>query len=436
MRQNSAILDSAQKRFDSRSAAMIQSLAENYGLSLLALRAIAPDDILSPEELSILARIESEDVAPPDLPQQTLVIILKATRLCNLRCNYCNSWRAGSGQVMDFEVLARMLRTTLATPNLRHLQIVWHGGEVTLLKPDYVRKALWLQERYRRPRTKVENCIQTNGTRLSDEWAELLHDYRIAVGVSVDSNQDLHDSRRRTKNGRGSWDAAQAGIRRLADAKVDIGLLAVIDEDALVMGAAAYLEGLATHGVKGVAVLNALPANEPDRPNSAAYLNWDRYVAFMREMFAIWWTDYRHAFDIRELSALVDALRGRRHGLCIYDGNCMGKYVTVEPDGRLSACEKYVGNPGYDFGRLGNRSIAEAFGASATLRAAVAAVDAQKREAGKACSYYSICQGGCPHDALNNARFDQARGGCCGLRSLIEDIEAEVKSEQERTHHE
>lgn len=434
MKRRPASLQSIESRLDDRLATVVRSLATQYGEPLLGLREICPNDILSTEEVGLLEQIESEAVAPPSLPQETLVIILKATRLCNLRCSYCNSWRAGSGQVMDFEILARLMRSTLATPNLRHLQIVWHGGEITLLKPEYVRKALWLQERYRRGGTKVDNCIQTNGTRISREWVELLRDYRIAVGVSIDSSPELHDSRRLTKNGKGSWDAAQAGIARLADGDVDIGLLAVIDEDALAMGAATYLEGLAAQGVTGVAVLNALPANEADRANSAAYLNWDRYVAFMREMFAIWWDRYRDAFDIRELSALITALRGQRHGLCIYDGNCMGKYVTVEPDGRLSACEKYVGNRGYDFGRLGNRSIAEAFGASTTLRAAVEAVDAQKRAAEKACDYFTICQGGCPHDALNNARFGQAGSGCCGLRSLIEDMEVTLK--KERTHHE
>ncbi len=433
MELRSKTLQTLEERFDDKSIMLLKSLALQYGEPLLALREVNAEDILSLQEIDILERIESEVISPPDLPQATLVIILKATRLCNLRCNYCNSWRAGPGQVMDFEVLARMMLTTLATANLRHLQIVWHGGEITLLKPDYVRKALWLQERYRRGHTKVENCIQTNGTRISSEWVDLLRDYRIAVGVSVDSSQVLHDSRRQTKNGKGSWDAAQAGIASLSAGDVGIGLLAVIDEEALEMGAAAYLEGLAEHGVKGVAVLNALPANEPDRPNSEAYLNWSRYISFMREMFAIWWRDHRDAFDIRELSALVTALRGQRHGLCIYDGNCMGKYVTVEPDGRLSACEKYVGNRSYDFGRLGNRSISEAFGASSMLSAAVEAVDAQKRAAEKTCSYFSICQGGCPHDALNNARFGQAGSGCCGLRSLIEDMEITLK--QEEPHH-
>ena len=328
---------------------------------------------------------------------------------------------------MEFETLARMMRTTLATPNLGHLQIVWHGGEITLLKPEYMVKALWLQERYRTAQTEVDNCIQTNGTRLSKQWTKTLKDYQIAVGVSVDSNSALHDSRRPTKNGSGSWDATQKGIASLIESDVGIGLLAVIDEEALEMGAEAYLAGLATQGVSGVAVLNALPANEPDRPNSEAYLNWGRFVVFLREMFAIWWDRYQESFDIRELSALIDALQGEQHGLCIYAGNCMGKYVTVEPDGRLSACEKYVGNTAYDFGHLGKRSIAEVFRGSSKLRDAVADVDSQKSAAQSACEYFSICQGGCPHDALNNARFGQTLSGCCGLRDLIDDMRVELE---------
>ena len=35
-------------------------------------------------------------------------LIIKATRLCNLRCTYCHDWDVGVDQTMPFDVLATM----------------------------------------------------------------------------------------------------------------------------------------------------------------------------------------------------------------------------------------------------------------------------------------------------------------------------------------
>jgi len=203
-----------------------------------------------------------------------------------------------------------------------------------------------------------------------------------------------------------------------------------VDEHVIAIGAAAFLERLDDLGVKGVALLNALPANEDGRANSDAYLDWDSFQVFLRDVFALWWRRYRSRFEIRELEALVDAVHGRAHGLCIYAGNCMGRYLTIEPDGRTSACEKYVGNSAYAFGSLHDAGIADLLAGSPRLADAVAVVDRQKAEAAERCDYFRYCQGGCPHDDLNNRRFGGTGNGCCGMRPLIDDILEAVNSKE------
>src|SRR6266480_4421293 len=57
----------------------------------------APHEILGPRELEIFLRLrESKDVdlAAPCALRSYMVLVIKATRLCNLRCTYCNSWKA------------------------------------------------------------------------------------------------------------------------------------------------------------------------------------------------------------------------------------------------------------------------------------------------------------------------------------------------------
>src|SRR6266508_1207302 len=60
------------------------------------------------------------DAPPPaGVLRPSLHVVMKATRLCNLRCTYCNYWRDGPGQVMTFPVLARTLYGVLSDPNVR-----------------------------------------------------------------------------------------------------------------------------------------------------------------------------------------------------------------------------------------------------------------------------------------------------------------------------
>src|ERR1044072_6234239 len=78
----------------------------------LAFLFAAPDEIFSAAEHEIYLRLqnETEELAQPCALPPEIVVIMKATRLCNLRCTYCHAWKEGPDQVMPFEVLAKTTR--------------------------------------------------------------------------------------------------------------------------------------------------------------------------------------------------------------------------------------------------------------------------------------------------------------------------------------
>src|SRR5215211_3953450 len=138
-----------------------------------------PAGLLEPQELAVYEQLRAEPPSAVDGGRAVLTVIMKATRLCNLRCTYCHSWKEGPGQVMGFPVLARAIRDVLGDPGVHYVDFVWHGGEATLLSPAFYRKALWLQMRFRRSDQVVHNTIQTNGTHLTNAWLSFLRDHRI-----------------------------------------------------------------------------------------------------------------------------------------------------------------------------------------------------------------------------------------------------------------
>ena len=87
---------------------------------------------------------------------------------------------------------------------MQEVLFTWHGGE-TLMRPiSFYRKALALQQKYAKGR-RVDNCIQTNGTLLNDEWCRFFKENNFLVGVSIDGPQEFHDEYRRNRQGQPSF---------------------------------------------------------------------------------------------------------------------------------------------------------------------------------------------------------------------------------------
>ena len=77
------------------------------------------DQILNSTELKIFEQEIARPLPDQEAPAKDLVLILKATKLCNLRCEYCVSWGEGPNQIMPFRTLVRTLREFLQLRNVR-----------------------------------------------------------------------------------------------------------------------------------------------------------------------------------------------------------------------------------------------------------------------------------------------------------------------------
>ena len=158
-----------------------------------------------------------------------MTMIMKGTRLCNLRCAYCHDWESGADQTMSFEVLAHSIAAAMQDDTHNVVTFAWHGGETTLLPMDFYRRAMALQSRFRRSGHYVQNTFQTNATRLTPEWAEFfrLNDFR--VGISLDGPSEVQDNYRPDAAGRPTFDRVLAGMRLLEQHQVSYGVNMVVD---------------------------------------------------------------------------------------------------------------------------------------------------------------------------------------------------------------
>ena len=107
----------------------------------------------------------------------------------------------------------------------------------------------------------------------------------------------------------------------------------------------------------------------------------------------------------------------------VFRDNCMGQYLTVEPNGDVAACEKYVGDNAFVYGSLNENPLGRMLCESVPLLAAKRDVAAKKRRMSE-CEHFKYCFGGCPHDVMLSERMAPGWSTtCCGLASLVVDIQ-------------
>ena len=193
-----------------------------------------------------------------------VTLVMKGTRLCNLRCAYCHDWESGADQTMSFEVLAHSIAAAMQDDTHNAVTFVWHGGETTLLPMDFYRRAMALQSRFRRPGQRVQNHLQTNATRLTTEWAEFLGRNDFRVGVSLDGPSEVQDNYRPDAAGRPTFDRVLAGMRLLEQQQVSYGVLMVVDDTTIARGADSLFDFIVELGLKHLGLLAVTPDNQPE----------------------------------------------------------------------------------------------------------------------------------------------------------------------------
>lgn len=126
-------------------------------------------------------------------------VILKVSKLCNLRCVYCyetpelaNSERMSHRDIQKMFGHVRDFITTRGNDSEKHqLRFIWHGGEPFALPISYWREILRRQEMIFPPGKNISllNSVQSNLTLLNKKHLPLLK--RFAIGFSYDVFNDF-----------------------------------------------------------------------------------------------------------------------------------------------------------------------------------------------------------------------------------------------------
>lgn len=158
--------------------------------------------------------------------------VVKVSKLCNLRCEYCYEYNSLSkkehiaqDQLKLFFTNAKRFGEII---NAGTQEFIWHGGEPMILPVSYYESAFAIQTQiFGQSGQKVINRLQTNLFVLRPEWLKFLASKAFtSIGVSFDIMGDLRiDSRGATSELR-----VVGNMDKLRMAGIPFGVLVVLSK--------------------------------------------------------------------------------------------------------------------------------------------------------------------------------------------------------------
>ncbi|MBO7379567.1 MAG: anaerobic sulfatase-maturation protein [Bacteroidales bacterium] len=322
---------------------------------------------------------------------------------CNLACRYCYYLDrkelypdAANKAQMDFSVLETAIRQYIEAQPTHEVVFVWHGGEPTLLPLGFYRKAMRLEQQYAQGHL-VSNCLQTNGTLLTDDWCRFLHDEEWLVGVSIDGPEPLHDAFRRMRGGGPTFRQVMSGIEKLQRFGVQWNAMSVVNSLNAGQPEAFYsfFKSIGCRYLQFTPIVERNPHTLQMTPESVSALQWG---GFCNGVFDAWWDadDVGQVF-VQLFDATLANWVGEVPGVCTLGRQC-GHALAMEWNGEVYSCDHFV-SAAYRLGNIREQHLADlielprqrAFGQQKET-----SLPRQCRE----CRWLQLCRGECPKNRL------------------------------------
>ena len=340
---------------------------------------------------------------------------------CNMQCAYCfycdeqNKRDQFSYGMMSEETLKNTIRKVLGNAEGSCL-IAFQGGEPTLRGLDFFRKAVDLVQHYNRKHVRVQFAFQTNGTNITDEWAEFFYENHFLVGVSLDGTRENHNRYRKMKTGEDSFDRALQGCAILEKHRVEFNILTVVHKYTAKQIRQIYAF-LRKKNFDYLQFINCLdPLGEAPGQREWSLLP-EEYGQFLIDLFDCWYEEWKqgHHPYVRQFENYVGLLMGYLPEACDMGGTCSRQFL-VEADGSTYPCDFYA----VDDCLLGNMNT-DTIKSMDEKREEIRFIEASKPvpEECRMCEFVRLCRNGCRRcrGILEDGAFMQEGIGGAGTES-------------------
>lgn len=224
---------------DGKSALYVPEVQQLFGLPddlAESFRTIARDPQSSEYEsarkivLEMIASSKREPLQNRDRTHTLQHLAVHPSQICNLNCKYCYAHEINKANMtMSPEVADQVIARAMSLAEGKGLSSVkFLGGEPTVAWDIVERLVIGFEEAHRTVDARIPAFVMvTNGTLVTPQMIQFAALHEMYVLVSVDGDQEIHDTLRPTRGGAGSYRKATQTLRNLINAGVDTATEAV-----------------------------------------------------------------------------------------------------------------------------------------------------------------------------------------------------------------
>ncbi len=347
--------------------------------------------------------------------KKNLVIILKNPgTTCNIGCVYCAEERKKFVSI-DKTISEEQIKRIAEMSKDYSLNVLFHGGEPTLLSCDYYQEAMDI---FQLANKDVFFGLQTNATLIDDVWIEFLirNKKRLGISVSLDGPNEVNKYRV-TKDKNETYETVASNVKKLSEAGIKTGMICTIVSTSLGKEQELY------NMLKSFDNLQFVKLNPcMDRNKDGTVPFWGvtptQYFEFVSGFFDIMVRESAwDKFFIEPIISVLKNLQGVRSSFCNYSNDKCTNFISIYPDGTVTSCDNFNLQDGY----IGSLESIDSFSDVVTFQKNenLAKNYASTLKMCDGCSYHNVCKGGCVAARIRYMDTDEY---CIGMKSMIDHI--------------
>jgi uncharacterized protein len=296
----------------------------------------------------------------------------------------------------------------------------FHGGEPLLAGADFYRQALPLISGELKELTP-EFAMQTNLWRMTPEIAEVLAEYRVPIGSSIDGPEEITDSQR----GAGYYEKCMKGYEIARSHGLNVRFICTFTNKSV-----KHREEIFSFFREKGFVLKlhpALPSLRSENPKEWALepAEYGDLLVYLLDKSL----ENIGTMEVMNINDLCRCVFTRRGSVCTFV-NCMGNTFAIGPDGSIYPCYRFVGMPEWVMGNVRDRPTMEDLMQSEPGRRMTAFsgyVDVACRD----CSHIRYCRGGCPYNAIapSGGSLDGVDPHCTAYKRIFDELNERMNKE-------
>ena len=314
-------------------------------------------------------------------------VMIIPTLGCPSKCAYCWSSEVGS-PIMSIDTVKDIVAWLKDFRN-DPVTFTFHGGEPLLAGADFYRQALPMLSG-ELAHIEPNFALQTNLWKLTPELADVLAQYNIPLGSSLDGPQELNDLQR----SEGYFERTMNGYKLALEHGLQVQFICTFTSHSVQFKEDIFKFFMDNHLT--LKLHPALPSLRSDEPEKWALLpeKYGELLVYLLDRYL----ENMEKIEVRNINDYARCVFTGRGTVCTFV-DCMENTFAVGPDGSIYPCYRFVGMPEYVMGNVrdhpSQKDLAES-AAGVRMRAFKEFVDKEC----KGCKHIRYCRGGCPYNAI------------------------------------